>query len=92
MSQQDPSELLLAQLREPLWAAPQVATLRLLKHQIVGHEQTKELWIRQGIVPYLARILCAIGAGIVSKDGAEQGYGETRLQATIIVGSLALGE
>ncbi|KAI9792981.1 MAG: Armadillo repeat-containing protein 8 [Peltula sp. TS41687] len=79
----------------------QAAALRELKHEIIGTEQKKVAWIKLGLVPHLLQVLSAESTskrsnpaahayrddGSVSKDDTE----DARLQATIIVGSLAHG-
>ncbi|KAF2200261.1 ARM repeat-containing protein [Delitschia confertaspora ATCC 74209] len=85
----------------------QVQALRDLKNEIVGHEQRKELAVRQGVVRPLVEILRAEGRrGGKRKTGVINGSGsfavaetaqawditdEMRYQATLVVGSLALG-
>ncbi|KZF20726.1 ARM repeat-containing protein [Xylona heveae TC161] len=99
---------LLAELRDPSSISAQVAALRALKNEIIGHEQRKESWINLGVVPPVVRILTsarARGKAASSRDGngmSRDGQGivhdsfgdaqdEARLQATIVVGSLAQG-
>lgn len=48
----------LAEIRDPtLPADALIVALKSLKNDIVGHEQRKELVIRQGIVPHLTAVL-----------------------------------
>ena len=57
----------LAKIRDPnLPASSLIAALKTLKNDVVGHEQRKELMIRQGIVPYLTDIL------VKRRNGAEK--------------------
>ncbi|SLM33866.1 Armadillo-type fold [Lasallia pustulata] len=95
---------ILSELRSPSSTATQVAALRALKNEIIGHEQKKEMWIGLGVVPPIARVLNTHkGSG---KRRYREGNGgvrypdrratrtdeeEARLQAIIIVGSLAYG-
>jgi hypothetical protein len=97
---------LLYRLQNPESFAEQVACLRALKYEIIGHDQRKELWISWGIIPLLSRILASCrGAGKkatvarerngINKDGdavkTRTEEEEACLQAIIIVGSLAQG-
>lgn len=79
----------------------QIAALKQLKNDIVGHEQRKELVVKQGVVEPLVSIL-SIASKATGKrpqgNGNEAGVqlspqwtneDEARLQATLIVGSLA---
>ncbi|KAF2840359.1 ARM repeat-containing protein [Patellaria atrata CBS 101060] len=95
----------LEELNNASSTSAQVAALRRLKNEIIGHDQRKELVIRQGIVRQLACILGASSKASGKKksrdlDGAVPGSeddlawteeDEMRLQATFIVGSLASG-
>ncbi|KAF2083877.1 ARM repeat-containing protein [Saccharata proteae CBS 121410] len=82
----------------------QVTALKQLKNFIVGHDQRKELVVRRGIVPQLARVLQAnaksagkrkshqMNGGAAAAVSEEQSCeDEIRIQATLIVGSLAQG-
>ena len=83
-------------------ANAQAAALRELKHEIIGTEQKKVSWIKLGLVPHLLQVLSSESSskrsnraahayrddGSVSGDETE----DARLQATIIIGSLAHGE
>ena len=103
MSWQDLEDFL-RPLRDQTWAVPQASVLRCVKHKIIGHEQQKEYAVLGGIVRVLANTLTA--TSVVSDDrhgggggssGArrsqeEEDNADVRLQATIIVGSFALGE
>ncbi|KAH8704204.1 armadillo repeat protein [Talaromyces proteolyticus] len=97
---------LLARLLNAESASEQVATLRLLKHELIGHDQRKETWIHWGIIPLLSRILLSRrGGGKKAATSSEQNGLRRRtdltrartedeevcLQAVIIVGSLAQG-
>ncbi|KAF2491548.1 ARM repeat-containing protein [Lophium mytilinum] len=106
----------LLELRSPSTPSAQIAALRDLKNEIVGHDQRKEMAVRSGVVGPLVRILSE-GARRVGKRrngggvelngsagrirGGEARIGgvqedwsaedEMRLQAVLVVGSLALG-
>jgi len=98
----------LIELSNPTSPEAQVNALRDLKNEIVGHDQRKELAVRHGIVKPLVEILKAEARkGGKRRKGALNGnagridevYGsewtvedEMRYQATLVVGSLALGE
>ncbi|OJD31548.1 armadillo repeat protein [Diplodia corticola] len=107
-----PSPPALGELRSPSSPAAQVSALKQLKNFIVGHDQRKELVVRRGIIPELARVLQANvkaagkrrqrhlnggGGGASTSAPAAEGAeswtqeDEERLQATLIVGSLAVG-
>ncbi|KAL1623818.1 hypothetical protein SLS54_004280 [Diplodia seriata] len=107
-----PSPPALGELRNPSSPAAQVSALKQLKNFIVGHDQRKELVVRRGIIPELARVLQTNvktagkrrqrhlngggGGASTSAPAAEGAEGwtqedEERLQATLIVGSLAVG-
>ena len=96
---------ILSELRSPSSLASQVAALRALKNDIIGHEQKKEMWVGLGIVTPIARILNTYRSGgkrkhkevtgnteDLSHQAGRNDEEEARLQAVIIVGSLAHGE
>jgi hypothetical protein len=74
----------------------QIIALRTLKNELIGHDQRKEAYIAEGIIPALAQVLASGWPGtseyIESQDRAtlEENH-EACLQATLIVGSLAQG-
>lgn len=83
----------------------QIATLRSLKNETIGHDQRKEDLITWGVIPILSKILAlrqpsgkvVAGAELNGSDkgqrlsGARSEEEEACLQAIIIVGSLAQG-
>ncbi|KAG0641964.1 armadillo-type protein [Tuber brumale] len=77
---------LLSQLSVSPFSQPQntLSALKRLKHELIGHEQKKELFVRLGIVPPLVRILEGTG-------NADDVWSSARLEAGIAVGSLAYG-
>ena len=96
---------ILAELRTSSSSASQVAALRALKNEIIGHEQKKEMWIGLGVLAPIKRILhCHKGTGKrkhrdgncdpnqTRRRGSRTDGEEARLQAIIIVGSLAYGK
>lgn len=96
---------ILTELQNPESTESQIAALRKLKNEIIGHEQRKEAWIKWGIVPVLSKILVARGGsgkrGIPTELNGEKQLGqamgtqsledEACLQAIILVGSFAQG-
>ena len=96
---------ILAELRSPSSSASQVAALRALKNEIVGHDQKKEMWVALGVLAPIKRILNSHkGVGKrrhrdsngdscqVKRKGCRTEEEEARLQAIIVVGSLAYGQ
>lgn len=97
---------ILVELQNPSSYATQIAALKALKNEVVGHDQKKEAWIGYGILPLLSRILFSRRGGNgkrISRDvNGDNKLSEKRqlrteeddacLQAVIIVGSLAYGE
>ena len=95
---------ILAELRTSS-PAGQVAALRALKNEIIGHEQKKEMWIGLGALAPIKRILNSHkGSGkrkhrdgngdskSTKRRGSRTDEEEARLQAIIIVGSMAHGQ
>ena len=98
----------LAELANPTTPEAQVAALRNLKNEIVGHDQRKELAVRHGVVKPLAGILSSEARKGGKKRRFTNGNSSTareadtatqwsteeelRFQATLVVGSLANGE
>ena len=80
----------------------QVAALRSLKNEIIGHDQKKEAWIRNGLISELASILSrrddvtkravdVNGNTKSNRRASRSGDDELMQQAMVIVGSLAQG-
>ena len=74
----------------------QIESLKLLKNNLVGHDQRKEIAVRNGVLGSLVTIVSSSGSG--EQNGTSTGQAqvwtqqdEARLQATIILGSLATG-
>ncbi|ODH52916.1 hypothetical protein GX48_00784 [Paracoccidioides brasiliensis] len=98
---------LISEIRDPESTASRIVALRVLKNEIIGHDQRKEAWIGWGIVPLLSQILAGRrGTGKRSAVGERNGDAkhpsserrnsrsdedEACLQAIIIIGSLAQG-
>ena len=94
---------ILHELRSPSSPASLVTALRALKNELIGHDQKKEMWIGLGVLTFIARILNTHKVSGKRSHGehggiAESGHRssraddeEARLQAVIIVGSLAHG-
>jgi len=95
----------LAEIRNPTSIQEQIAALKQLKNDIIGHDQRKELVVRHGVVAALFRNLqtSAKASGKrwsreVNGSGVALGKGqawthedELRLQTTTIITSLAHG-
>jgi hypothetical protein len=99
-----PPSPILTELQNPESTESQIAALRKLKNEIIGHDQRKESWITWGIVPILSEILSArrsSGKRVPAElnGGKELGRrtrslsaeDEACLQAIILVGSFAQG-
>jgi hypothetical protein len=76
----------------------QIIALRTLKNELIGHDQRKESYIADGIIPALAQVLTTgwpgaaeyIELSIQDRATLAENY-EACLQATLIVGSLVQG-
>lgn len=71
-------------------------SLRQLKNSLVGHDQRKELAVKDGVLDILMPIVASTGSdeqnGTIAAHGQSwTPHDEARLQATIILGSLASG-
>lgn len=96
---------ILTELQNPKSTESQIAALRKLKNEIIGHDQRKEAWITWGIIPILSKILAAKRGsgkrGVPAEHNGEKDPGrateaqlaedEACLQAIILVGSFAQG-
>lgn len=94
---------ILVQLHSSDSVSEQVAVLRLLKNDLIGHDQRKEAYVAGGILPVLTQVLTACWPGkaaaaqsngsALGQSGFFQSPDETQtcLQAILIVGSLAQG-
>lgn len=96
---------ILHQLQNAESLSSQIAALRTLKNETIGHDQHKENWIRGGVIPILSRILTArLPSGKAAAEIELNGSGggppppgvgpqeeEACIQAVIVVGSLAQG-
>lgn len=95
---------ILSELRSASSPASQVAALRALKNELIGHEQKKEMWIGLGVLAPIARILNTHKGNGKKKyrdfhgdrnqskqNGGRSDEDEARLQAIIIIGTLAHG-
>ncbi|KAI9842145.1 MAG: hypothetical protein M1837_007432 [Sclerophora amabilis] len=95
---------LLGQIRSPSSPASQVDALKALKNDIIGHEQKKEMWIGFGVLAPLVRTLSTSrsegkrptrdlngNSGNIWEPASLTDEEQARLQATIIIGSLAHG-
>ncbi|KAA8894503.1 armadillo-type protein [Sphaerosporella brunnea] len=75
---------LLSQLQSPEPALVRAALVSI-KHQVIGHDQTKEVFVRLGIVDALVSIL---NSELSTRDKVWQ---DVKVEAGIVVGSLAYG-
>ncbi|CAI7640555.1 unnamed protein product [Penicillium bialowiezense] len=90
---------ILLQLYSAESVSSQISALRTLKNELIGHDQRKETYIAEGIIPALAQVLTSRWPGTAELDGVSVPDRSTRnaedrevcLQATLIVGSLAQG-
>ena len=93
---------ILSELRSASSPASQVAALRALKNEVIGHEQKKEMWVGLGVLAPIARILNThkgngkrrhrdVSTNQSKHRASRSDEEEARLQAIIIVGSLAHG-
>ena len=100
-----PTPSILSELRSASSPANHIAALRALKNEIIGHDQKKQTWIGLGVLNPIARILNTHKGNGKRKNrdvqgnraqSKQRGYRsdeeEARLQAVIIVGSLARGQ
>jgi hypothetical protein len=100
------SKSLLASLNSPLPDSSQLAALRHLKNELIGHDQKKESWVLEGLIPALVWCISpdrrdkwnAMVKTIHNGHDAREIGGappvdndEIRFQATIILGSIAQG-
>ena len=74
--------------------ATRITALRALKNEIIGHDEKKEIWVRSGVLRPLSTVIASQKSPDARADGragrrSEQE--EARLQAIIVVGSLAQG-
>ena len=96
--------LLLEELHHPANSAAQLAALKALKNELIGHELRKRAWIKYGIIPILSRILSykrshsgkratreLHGNGFQDGRGTLSHDDASCLQAAVIVGILAHG-
>ena len=92
------------ELHHPTSTATQLAALKALKNELVGHEPRKKIWVNYGIIPILSRILSArrnhsgkratretIASGFQDGRNALSEDDASCLQAAVIVGILANG-
>ncbi|KAJ5619632.1 hypothetical protein N7510_003616 [Penicillium lagena] len=89
---------ILLQLHSPESISAQVASLRNLKNELIGHDQRKEAYVNAGIIPALGQVLSARRPRAMTTEfnGSTQEKSkpeelEACLQAILIIGSLAQG-
>jgi len=69
-----------------------VAALRTLKNDLIGHDERKEAWIRSGVLKPLADVVTSQKEPDTPNKRTNEEREEARLQAIIVVGSLAQGQ
>ncbi|RDI87808.1 hypothetical protein Vi05172_g2418 [Venturia inaequalis] len=75
----------LQEIQNPTSVQAHVTALKELKHEIIGHEQRKELVVHHGILPLLVR-------NLGDEEGSQSDeLNEIRTQSIQIIGSLAHG-
>ncbi|KAI4199664.1 MAG: hypothetical protein LQ350_004455 [Teloschistes chrysophthalmus] len=95
---------ILSELRSSTSATCQVAALRALKNEIIGNDQKKRVWIGRGVLSPLVPIINPVNGNGKRRDQHVHSTGdydttslvqsdeeEARIQAIIVVGSLAHG-
>ncbi|KAL8664163.1 MAG: hypothetical protein Q9202_003241 [Teloschistes flavicans] len=95
---------ILSELRSSTSATCQVAALRALKNEIIGNDQKKRMWISLGVLSPLVPIISPVNGNGKRRDQNLSTTGnhdktaldqsdeeEARIQAIIVVGSLAHG-
>lgn len=95
---------ILSELRSSTSATCQVAALRALKNEIIGNDQKKRMWIGRGVLSPLVPIINPVNGNGKRRDQNVPRTGdhvttaleqseeeEARIQAIIVVGSLAHG-
>ncbi|EER37308.1 armadillo repeat protein [Histoplasma capsulatum H143] len=66
---------IISDIQNPDSTASRIEALRLLKNDIIGHDQRKEAWIGWGIIPLLSQILAGRrGAGKKTTGGEVNGH------------------
>jgi hypothetical protein len=97
---QGPSSEAIEAIRNPSSIEEQISTLKQLKNDIVGHAQRKELVLKQGVVEPLVKTVSVAGKATGKRresNGVPQHplpwslEDEARLQAILVLGSLASG-
>ncbi|EEQ90655.1 hypothetical protein RJZ56_003295 [Blastomyces dermatitidis] len=73
---------IISDIQNPESTASRIAALRLLKNDIIGHDQRKEAWVGRGIVPLLSQILAGRrGTGKKSIVGEVNGHAKQQYLA-----------
>ena len=86
---QAPSLAAIEALRSSQSIEQQLASLKELKNNIIGHDQRKELVVKNGVIEPLVGILSATGRALEEQSWSQAH--ELKLQATIVLGTLANG-
>lgn len=90
---------ILTELRNPSSPSSQIEALKALKHEIIGHEQKKEMWTGLGAVDPIVKILATprsngkrptrVPSRLSGQPNVFSPEDQIRLHATIIIGSIA---
>ena len=80
----------------PNFSSPdtRVAALRALKNELIGHDEKKELWVKSGVLKTLSITLDSGKSPTLHSEKRSEPRSEqeeARLQAIIVVGSIAQG-
>lgn len=80
----------------PSFSSPdtRVAALRALKNELIGHDEKKELWVKSGVLKTLSATLSSGKGPMIHTEKCSESRSEqeeARLQAIIVVGSIAQG-
>jgi hypothetical protein len=81
------ASILLSQLNLKEQPATILAALSTLKHSLIGHDETKESLVQQGISTALVHILSVNVSGSCTDEQRQA----IRLEASMVVGSLVYG-
>lgn len=93
------------ELQHPTNSATQLAALKALKNELIGHELRKSAWINYGIIPILSRILSSrrghtgkratrelLGYGFQGRRNTLSDEDASCVEAVVILGILAHGK
>ena len=72
-----------------------LAALKALKNELIGHEEKKNQYVRAGLLRHLTDVLAShkvIGGHTPNRHHGRSEQEDVRLQAIIVVGSIAHGQ